>query len=472
MGTESTVAAIIWDAQSWAHREFGECQLGDRRRNKRLMKLAVQVAARPDGGTPDQTETWSDLKAAYRLFDAEDVSFQAIIEPHCRHTRETCRPGDEKLIINDTTELDFTSHHKTRGLGPIGNGFGRGFFIHSGLMVDAHSGRTDGMAGQEIFYRIPKGTKRGAKNTRRRDPNRESAVWGRLIDHIGPPPLGVEWTHVCDRGADDYEVFLRARRNHCGFVIRAAKLHRLVQTDDGRTLTLQAILDQLPICGERDIAVKATTKQPARKATVALRFTEIVMPPPRVINAWIREHMPKEPLRVRVVELREISPPNGCQPVRWVLYATQAVQGVADAEQVIGHYEQRPTIEDYHKCYKTGCRVEKRQYETAERLERVAGLLSIVAVRLLQMRTAARETPERPAHEVAPRKWVEILRVVRKIPASRELTIRDFVRQLGGLGGHMLRKRDGEPGWITLWRGYEKLQLLLRGADALPLKCG
>ena len=218
--------------------------------------------------------------------------------------------------------------------------------------------------------------------------------------------------------------------------------------------------------------MKATTQQPARKATVALRFTEIVMPRPKVINAWIREHMPKEPMRVRVVELREISPPEGCQPVRWVLYTTQAVNDVADAERVIGHYEQRPTIEDYHKCLKTGCGVEKRQYETAERLERVAGLLSIVAVRLLQMRTAARETPERPAHEVAPRKWVEILRVVRKIPASRELTIRDFVRQLGGLGGHMLRKGDGEPGWITLWRGYEKLQLLLRGADAMGQKCG
>lgn len=436
------------------------------------MKLAVQVAARPDGSTPDQTETWGDLKAAYRLFGEDDVSFQAIIEPHCRHTRETCQPGEEKLILNDTTELDFTSHHKTLGLGPIGNGYGRGFFVHSALMVDANSGRIDGMAGQEIFYRIPKGTKRGAKNTRRRDPKRESAVWGRLIDRIGSPPLGVEWTHVCDRGADDYEVFLRARRNHCGFVIRAAKLHRLVQTNDGRTLALHAILDQLPTCGERDIALKATAKQPARKATVALRFTEIVMPRPKVITAWIREHIPNEPMRVRVVELREISPPKGCQPVRWVLYATQAVNEAADAERVIGHYEQRPTIEDYHKCYKTGCRVEKRQYETAERLERVAGLLSIIAVRLLQMRTAARETPARPAHEVAPRKWIQMLRAVRRIPASRELTIRDFVRQLAGLGGHMLRKCDGEPGWITLWRGYEKLQLLLRGADALGKKCG
>ncbi len=436
------------------------------------MKLAIQTAARPDGSTPDQTETWGDLKAAYRLFDADGVSFQAIIEPHCRHTREACQPGEEKLIINDTTELDFTSHRRTRGLGPIGNGGGRGFFVHSALMIDAKSGRIEGMAGQELFYRIPSGTKRGAKNTRRRDPKRESAVWGRLIDRVGSPPPGVSWTHICDRGADNYEVFLRALKNHCGFVIRAAQLHRLVQTRDGQTLPLHAVLDTLPSHGERLVQVKATTKQPERTARAILRFGEIVLPAPKVTTAWIRENLPSEPLRVRVVELREASPPKGCKPVRWVLYATQLVNDVVDADRVIAHYEQRPIVEDYHKCYKTGCHVEERQYETAERLERVAGLLSIVAVRLLQMRTAARETPTQPARQVAPQHWIDLLRAVRRIPASRELTIRDFVRQLAGLGGHMLRKHDGEPGWITLWRGYEKLQLLLRGAEALGKKCG
>lgn len=466
------MAEIIWDAELWSKREFETCRLGDRRRNKRLMKLAVQVAARPDGSTPDQTETWRDLKGTYLLFHSKRVSFQAIIEPHCHHTREACQPGEEKLIINDTTELDFTSHRKTHGLGPIGNGGGRGFFIHSGLMIDAKNGRIDGMAGQEIFYRIPLGTKRRVSDTRRRDPKRESAVWGRLIDRIGSPPPGVKWTHVCDRGADDYEVFLRCLNQNCGFVIRAARLHRYVHASDARRLRLRELLDELPAQGNRVVRVKPTAKQPARKAHLALRFANIVLPRPRVVTAWIRGHLPPEPLRVSVVELREISPPKNCQPIRWVLYSDQIVRSAADADRIIGHYERRPTIEDYHKCYKTGCHVEMRQYETAERLERVAGLLSIVAVRLLQMRTAAQDAPDRPAQEVAPKKWVAMLRVVRKIPRNRPFTVRDFLRHLGGLGGHMLRKRDGNPGWITLWRGYEKLQLLLRGANAINKKCG
>ncbi len=117
-------------------------------------------------------------------------------------------------------------------------------------------------------------------------------------------------------------------------------------------------------------------------------------------------------------------------------------------------------------------RVESRQYETAERLERVAGLLSMAAVRLLQLKTAAKETPDRPAAEVAPKAWVDMLRAIRKLPAAQEMTVKTFVRQLAGLGGHMMRKCDGDPGWITLWRGYEKLNLMMRGAAAARKRCG
>jgi hypothetical protein len=88
-----------------------------------------------------------------------------------------------------------------------------------------------------------------------------------------------------------------------------------------------------------------------------------------------------------------VQPPAGTTPLRWVLYTFEPVTTRAAANTVIAWYERRPTIEDYHKALKTGCRVEQRYYETAERLERVTGLLSVVAVRLLQLKTAARETP-------------------------------------------------------------------------------
>ncbi len=58
---------FILDPVMWAQEQFGECHLGDRRRTKRAVKFATQVAANPSGSMPHQTPTWSDCKSAYRL---------------------------------------------------------------------------------------------------------------------------------------------------------------------------------------------------------------------------------------------------------------------------------------------------------------------------------------------------------------------------------------------------------------------
>ncbi len=438
------------------------------------MKLATQLADRPDGSLPDQTETWGDCKAAYRLFDQADVSFQAIIEPHCRQTREACEPGDVKLIINDTTEYDYTSLRTAKGLGPIGNGHCRGFFVHSALMLDDQSHRVEGLAAQEVFYRkVRKGSKKPkvARNSVRRRPDRESAVWGRVIDRVGRPPEGVLWIHVCDRGADDIEVMWRVVHNGCGFVIRASRLKRKIIARDGRKLSLDEYLAELPTHGTRDVSVPATTTTLARTATVTLRYGEVLIPL-GVLTPWLKEHRPTEPLCAGVVELLETNPPKGVKPIRWVLYTESPVRSKAQGNQAIERYEQRPQIEDYHKAVKTGCGVELRQLKTADRLERAAALSSVVAVRLMQLKTAAKETPDHPARELVPLRWIELLQITRHLPYNAEISIRDFMRQLAGLGGFLCRKGDGEPGWITIWRGFEKFRLILRGADAQRKRSG
>lgn len=463
---------VVLETKEWAQVTFGECRLGDRRRTKRLVKLAEQAAARPDGSTPEQTESWGDCKAAYRLFEQEEVTFEAIIAPHCEQTRNGCRPGDVKLLINDTTEIDYGAGRQARGLGPTGKGSGKGFFLHSALMVDAADGRVDGMAGQLLFYRQPKSKHQKAKNTRRRAADRESVVWGNLVDQVGCAPRGVKWVHVDDRGADDFEVFSRIQAQRCSFVIRAAKLHRKIQTTDGRCLTVHSLLQEQPRRQIIELPVPATDKSEKRIATLELRYTELRMPVPGVLTPWLRAHRPSEPMQLWIVELREINHPPEVTPLRWVLYTLEPVTTIVEAQTVIGWYERRPTIEDYHKALKTGCRVECRYYESADRLEPVTGLLSVVAVRLMQLKTAARETPDRPAVEVAPAQWVKLVQLARKKPVNPKMTVREFLRAIAGLGGHLGRKGDGEPGWITIWRGFEKLMLIARGADSVARKCG
>ena len=125
---------------------------------------------------------------------------------------------------------------------------------------------------------------------------------------------------------------------------------------------------------------------------------------------------------------------------------------------------------EFHKAIKTGCRLESRQYQSASRLEAVAGLISVLAVRLVQLKTLARARPNLPAEGIIPKVWLKMLRALRKRPQIQ--TIRDFFRHLAGLGGFLMRKHDGEPGWITIWRGTQKLLLALRGHFAIRKKCG
>jgi hypothetical protein len=186
------------------------------------------------------------------------------------------------------------------------------------------------------------------------------------------------------------------------------------------------------------------------------------------------------PIRMSLVWVREVNAPKGVTPIEWVLVTSLSVKSFADAWRIIGYYEKRWLIEEWHKALKTGCRVTERQLQARNRLEALTGLLSVVAVRLLQLKSVARTEPNRPACDVVPQRWIDMLCRLRKHLAKKteSLSVREFYRELAKLGGFIGRKSDGEPGWITIWRGWQKFHLMIRGyelADA-PVerekKCG
>ena len=468
-GWNPIVAHLALDVGEWAAENFGSCELGDVRRTRRAVKMARQMAEHPDGSTPDQTEKWADLKAAYRLFERAEVTFRALAEPHWRATRDAAR--GVVLLISDTTETDFGSHRAVSGLGPTGNGGGRGFLLHSSLMVDPLTREILGLAGQELFYRQPKPKGETSYQAAQRD-TRESEVWGRVIDLVGPPAQGVQYVHVFDRGADNLDVFCHLVQQHSDWVIRAAQLHRKVRevtsAGPGNLVALKAVLARQPVVGTYELEVRATPQQPARTARLEVRFAQVQLP--RVARRTrYQEQVGFESLAQWVVEAREIGAPSGAEPVQWVLWTSLPVASFADAWRTLEYYEQRWVIEEFHKAIKTGCRLESRQYLTAHSLEAVAAITSILAVRLVQLKTVAKQQPQTPAEQVVPNIWLQMLRALRKAPI---VTVRDFYRHLAGLGGFLMRKGDGEPGWLTLWRGTDKLILAIRGHQAMARKCG
>jgi hypothetical protein len=456
---------LVLDVAQWAEKQFGSCGLGNIARSRRAVKVAAQFASNPDASTPDQIERWSDLKAAYRLFDQEDVTFTALAEPHWQQTRGlatgTC------LLISDTTETNFGGDRHVDDLEPTGNGRSQGFLLHSSLMVQADTREVIGLAGQELFYREPRQDP-DENSYQRTQRARESEVWGRVIDLVGVPATGVTYLHVCDRGADNTEVFYHCQQQQCGWVIRAAQLHRRGETPEGRRVKLSDWLAAQPVLGTYELSVRATANDKPRIARLEIRAAPFILTLPKQKSDYLRKVGPQG-IAEWVVEAREINPPKGATPVRWVLHTSERGNTFERAWQILEYYEARWLIEEFHKCVKTGCRLESRLYQTAARLEAVAGMLCVLAVRLLQMKSVARRQPELPAERIVPKPWLEMLSALRQRPMR---TVRDFFRHLAGLGGFLMRKGDGEPGWITLWRGFEKLLLCLRGARAARRKVG
>jgi Transposase DNA-binding/Transposase Tn5 dimerisation domain len=447
---------------TWAYTQFAAAQLGDRRRTARLVSLATQVASDPSSSLPKQTQTWKDLKAAYRLLDRPEATFEVIAAPHWQLTAEQAQTG-RFLLLDDTTEIDFGPTRKATGLGPVGSGVGRGFLLHSGLMVDAHDEWIVGVAGQVLFHRQP--APKGETRAQRRARDRESAVWGRLIEQAGPPPEGAQWIHVMDRGADDFEVHWRAQRIGADWVGRVKSRNRRVQDEAGHEVALSDALAGSPEAGGYTLPLRARPGQPARRAKVAVSFAAVTVLVPRQPAASLKALAPR-PIAQWAVWAHEVDPPAGLkEPIDWLLLTSLPVRTLEGAMEVIGYYEKRWLIEEWHKALKTGCQVERRQLKTSEGLEALAGLLSVVAVRLLQLKEVGRRQPERAAVELIPAQYVELVRRARGRVSPREWTVRDFFRGVAGLGGFLGRKCDGEPGWITIWRGWEVLHWMLRGAQ-------
>jgi hypothetical protein len=449
------------ELNEWAQENFRECELGDKRRTERLVTVASQVASNPAGSFPEQMPTWGDLKAAYNLFDREEVTFAAIAGPHWENTRR--RDAGRYLVICDTTELDFGIHRDIDGLGPTGNGRGYGFFLHNALMVDAATEEIVGVAGQTIHYRRHASKKENRSRRMKRE--RESKVWGDVVDAVGRPSEEVEFIHVCDRGGDNFELFCHMIEQQSDWVVRASQTHRLILTPDDEEMPLSDYLTTLPLAGTYELDVRARKGQRSRTAKLEVRFGKLRMPVPKHKSPYVKKLAP-EPIEMSVVHVREVNAPKDTEPIEWVLYTSLPVITFDDAWIIITYYEARWLVEEYHKALKTGCRVTHRQLKSPGRLEAMVGLMSVVAVRLLQLKSVARTAPDRPAQRVVPRLWLDMLKAARKnLRRVHDLTVGEFYREVAKLGGFLGRKGDGEPGWITIWRGWEKLNTLVRAVE-------
>ena len=139
---------------NWAVHEFADAELGDVRRTKRLVELAHVLAQHPTAALPEACGDGAMLKAAYRFFSNDDIAPQDVLSSHIESTYSRLDKVPLVLAVQDTTEVDWTGHPATTGLGPLGHTACQGLHVHSTLAFTPERVPL-GLLAQHVWARDP-----------------------------------------------------------------------------------------------------------------------------------------------------------------------------------------------------------------------------------------------------------------------------------------------------------------------------
>jgi len=453
---------LLMPAQ-WAESEFAPAELGDRRRTRRLVNIATHLVQKPGGTLPQAFPAWNELKAAYRFFRHPEVTFEAIQRPHWQATRAACQQPGEYLLIEDTTQLDYSDHPATEDMGPIGDGRGRGLLLHTTLAMriegwdaeDRPQAIAVGLLGQQCWSRWRR--MRPKRETRRQLLNRarESQRWAAVLQQTRPS-AGCTWLFLSDQEGDFYEPIQRCQFQGVDFIIRAFH-DRVLSQGQGHLKTEVA---KAAVCGELSLPLRARAGRVARTARVEVRVCRLSLNGPRRAGG-------KQPdFQVNVVEAREVGAPAGVEPLHWLLLTSLPCSTWAQVCRVLRRYALRWCVEEYHKALKSGAGAEDSQMERAYRIESLVGVLGIVAVRLLNTKWLARTRPDEPVDpQVFGPELLQLLAAQFGKP-KQGWTHASTLVAVARLGGFLARRCDGQPGWQSIWRGWNRLLWMYHGLES------
>jgi hypothetical protein len=411
-------------------------------------------------------EDWADLKGAYRILGNARATHESLSSPHWARTRSFAGQPNlgVVLFIQDTTELDYSTHRDTSGLGSIGNGAGYGIELHSTLcVIPGEKAQSVGLAYQHPWVRDQPLRSQTEKGQDRRKRRTEHDVWKESIEAIGPAASresGTTWLSVGDRGSDIFSYMSRARELGWESLVRSRFNRVLCPSEDGSEVgALHDLVRGLPSMSQTTLSLRTRPGVKSRVVKLNVAWTQARLPRPAFKGG-------QSTLAVNCIRVwEEPESDQTVQPLEWILLTSLPVQCSEEALAITGYYRHRWLIEEYHKCLKTGCRIEQRQVSTKHKLFALLGLLSIVAVYLLQFKAPekGRSTPK------------EVAQAIRALTKTTEDLNDPYVlwRRIAMLGGFLGRKGDGEPGWQAIWSGWNRIQDILFGIQlAEELRCG
>lgn len=456
-----------YDSITLSIRTFENLRLPDSRLKERLDRMVAAIARNPQESFPQLFPSCGELEGFYRFVNNKRIDSAAMFS---EAYRETAAVAQDELIlaIHDTTSFIFPFTKDMEGLGPITSQTHQGFLGHFCLGVSLDR-EIFGLMGLKTWAR-----ERGPKKVRRsfkqiqEDPHCERKRWGNLIWEVQQRAVHPEnIIHVADREADEYVGFYEMMNNKIRYVFRVNHDRRIVDSTETDTL-LFASLEKATVVCEREIAIserkpkkmpgKGKANPPRKRRNAQLGVSS------KTVEIRRGNLMPKDwpaTLTLNYVRVFELNPPEGEEPVEWMLVTSEPIATTEDTLKIVDIYCNRWVIEEYFKALKTGCSYEERRVESYSSLLNILAIFAPMACKIYNLKMMGREHPEKPATIAATPTQIKILTQVTQKSAGELSTVGTLMLAIAALGGHI--KHNGPPGWQVLIRGYKKLLQLEEG---------
>ena len=412
----------------------GGIDLGDRRRTVRLCEFLDTASHKFDTSIAQLSKNKHTSKAYYRLIENPNLDQNIILNEHVKSVQERAKEHDTVLCIQDTTELDYSTKPATKGLGRLNYDARQGMYVHPTLMITPQ-GVPLGITDLWSWVRKAKG----------QDDIKESLRWKEGYERVcelAEDNPNTRYVYMADREGDLHNIIeLAEQKQYSADYLIRAKHARLLQ--DGSKLF--DITKEENVLGNIQFSAPRGRGKPSRKVIQTVYSKRVQLKS----GCW-----------VTIIIAKENNPPAGSTAIMWRLLTNRSVCNLDQASELIDWYRKRWQIEVLFNIFKTGCRIEDRQFSTVEKLERLSLLYLLISYRILLMTMLARECPDMSCEtifdqdewKIAYKIWYE------KRPPEQPISLKEMVKIVAGFGGHMGRKSDGDPGAKTIWQGLIELR--------------
>lgn len=380
-------------SEDWVDEEFESLDLDDARLSRRLKKMIRDSFAKPCASIPKRSNgKWADIKAFYELLKNRRVNMEKILSSHMEATCERMKEHSIILAVQDTTEVDYSHLENNKNLGPI-NDKQKGLLVHD-TMAFTQEGTPLGIIDVRVWKRDWEtlGNKRNLDKIPIEE--KESYKWIKSFHHCDDLQKQCPDTTIVsigDRESDIHELFREKQRT-------GSQVELLVRSDKYKCRRCSSsedyIWDVLPNEQELariDVEIPHSGNRKGRVAKVSAYMKRLELIAPKS-----KSHLPN--IAVTCIYLKEIDYDRSLveDPLEWMLLTTLEVPDNESMFKIVSWYTKRWCIEIYHKVLKSGCKVETRQFDSAESIINCLAIDMFIGWRIYYLVKMGREVPDLP----------------------------------------------------------------------------